>query len=402
RMDLNEELAKDTGAQTTRLLALLQHFDDGSKEGGLIADRVNDLHRELQDILAKLTVWTSMNRFKKGFSARDHEETLKKHQAGLQALVEQMQFLVSLDIRDMTAELRSTEIQKEKHRLLNLLGDGKFGARGHSLDEILCFPGTRVAILERVDSWIKDPAVDSRVLWIRGMAGRGKSTIASTVVHNWKTRSSCAIFHFRRGQIALNARVVCALARQLGSTLSPQVKGAVLDALRENQDIVDKQLEEQFETLLVASLSKLDNHTHPILFVLDALDESDESKEAIALINFIDRHSPSFPPNVKFLLTCRPEGSLSHTLESHGWRQEDLDVDADVTDDIKTFLLERLCQTRHAHRLSESWPQPEQVVRLVEMSQGLFQWARTALNYIHDGSPTDRLRILLKHPERWS
>ncbi|KAG9012162.1 hypothetical protein FRB90_006833 [Tulasnella sp. 427] len=293
-------------------------------------------------------------------------------------------------------------MQKEKHRLLNLLGDGKFGARGHSLEEILCFPGTRVAILERVDNWIKDPALDSRVLWIRGMAGRGKSTIASTVVHNWKTRASCAIFHFRRGQTALNARVVCALARQLGSTLIPQVKGALLDALRENQDIADKQLEEQFETLLVASLSKLGDHTHPILIVLDALDESDEGKEAIALINFIDRHLPSLPPNVKFLLTCRPEGSLPRTLESRGWRQENLDMDADVTNDIDTFFQEKFSEMRHAHRLSESWPQSGQLARLVDMSQGLFQWARTALNYIHDGSPTDRLRMLLKHPERWS
>ncbi|KIO18897.1 hypothetical protein M407DRAFT_38245, partial [Tulasnella calospora MUT 4182] len=59
-----------------------------------------------------------------------------------------------------------------------------------------CFPGTRLEILKEIDEWIRDTSSSNPVLWISGMAGRGKSTIASTVVHNWKCRASCAIFHF--------------------------------------------------------------------------------------------------------------------------------------------------------------------------------------------------------------
>ncbi|KIO18776.1 hypothetical protein M407DRAFT_37041, partial [Tulasnella calospora MUT 4182] len=59
-----------------------------------------------------------------------------------------------------------------------------------------CFPGTRREVLKRINDWIRDASPANRVLWICGMAGRGKSTLASTVVHDWKSRASCAIFHF--------------------------------------------------------------------------------------------------------------------------------------------------------------------------------------------------------------
>ncbi|KIO18428.1 hypothetical protein M407DRAFT_62274, partial [Tulasnella calospora MUT 4182] len=171
-----------------------------------------------------------------------------------------------------------------------------------------CFPGTRVEILERIDSWIGNSS--DRVLWIRGMAGRGKSTIASTVLHSWRCRASCAIFHFRRGQNTLNSRIVCALARQLATSLVPQVKDAVLDGVEKNEDIADQRLKEQFETLFVAPFTQLDTQAHPILIIVDALDECDNLNDAIDFVRLIDRHSAAFGANVKFLLTSRPEALL--------------------------------------------------------------------------------------------
>ncbi|KIO33056.1 hypothetical protein M407DRAFT_58238, partial [Tulasnella calospora MUT 4182] len=59
-----------------------------------------------------------------------------------------------------------------------------------------CLPGTRVAILERIENWIRGGKDSKQVFWILGMAGRGKSTLASTVAYRWQNRASCAIFHF--------------------------------------------------------------------------------------------------------------------------------------------------------------------------------------------------------------
>ncbi|KIO27423.1 hypothetical protein M407DRAFT_243362, partial [Tulasnella calospora MUT 4182] len=195
----------------------------------------------------------------------------------------------------MTVELRNIEVQEQKRRLLDRLGDGKYGAQGSAIEDVSCFPGTRVKILERIDSWIRHTSTPDQVLWIRGMAGRGKSTIASTVAHGWKCRASCAIFHFRRGQNTVNTRFLCTLARQLGNSLAPDVKNAVLESVRQNQDVTNQRLEEQFKTLFVAPLSKLNVQSHPILIVVDALDECDNPKDAVDLVRLIHKHSSSFP-----------------------------------------------------------------------------------------------------------
>ncbi|KIO29701.1 hypothetical protein M407DRAFT_39567, partial [Tulasnella calospora MUT 4182] len=122
--------------------------------------------------------------------------------------------------------------------------------------------------------WIRDASASEKVLWIRGMAGRGKSTIASTIAHQWKYQTASAIFHFRRGQNEMDKKLVCALARQLGScALVPEVKESILQSVGENQDIGQARLQDQFQALFVRSLGRLRNTSLPILLVVDALDE---------------------------------------------------------------------------------------------------------------------------------
>ncbi|KIO29546.1 hypothetical protein M407DRAFT_227293, partial [Tulasnella calospora MUT 4182] len=268
----------------------------------------------------------------------------------------------------------------------------------------ICFPGTRLDILKRIENWIRNVSLTDPVLWICGMAGRGKSTIASTVAHNWRSRASCAVFHFRRGQSALNSRVLCALARQLGSSLVPDVKNAVLESVRENEGVAEpgRRLDEQFETLFVAPMAKLKNHPYPILIVVDALDECDNSKDAVDFVRLIHKHASSFPTNVKFLLTCRPEDPIRRHLESKQWQKEDLDSAPGINNDLARFIQHACTQIRDDHDLSEDWPSSGDIEQLVKMSQGVFQWARTVATYLGDGSPVDRLWALLKRPSTWS
>ncbi|KIO28106.1 hypothetical protein M407DRAFT_72317 [Tulasnella calospora MUT 4182] len=287
-------------------------------------------------------------------------------------------------------------MQKEHRRLLDRLGDAGYGVQGNAIEDVTCLPGTRLDILERIDNWVRYPSAMKRTLWVCGMAGRGKSTIASTVAHAWRFRASCAVFHFRRGQDALNNRLVCALARQLGSSLVPEVRNAVLQSVRENEDIANQRLNEQFKILLVASLRKLEGHSYPILIIVDALDECDNAKDVVDFVTLIHQHSSSFPSQVRFLLTSRPETALHRARESNGWSAVDLDSAPEVSEDLALFIHRACTKIRDGYRLPEGWPSAEDLARLVDMSQGLFQWARTAITYISDGSPVNRLRGLLQ------
>ncbi|KAG8992123.1 hypothetical protein FRB90_001083, partial [Tulasnella sp. 427] len=256
-----------------------------------------------------------------------------------------------------------------------------------------------VATLDRIDAWVRSRKPEDRVLWMRGMAGRGKSTIASTVANNWKTHAACAIFHFRRGQKALDNRLVCGLARQLGNGhLVPEVKDAILDSIKQNEDIGKGRLDEQFQTLLSTPLSQLEASSPPVLLIVDALDECEDANYPVEFVKLIDKHSSTLPTNVKFLLTARPEAPLLLELEPRQWNVENLESAANVDDDIEKFLLNSLSKVKETHHLREDWLAVGTIQTLVGMSQGLFQWAQTAMEYIKYGSPRRRLQELLNSP----
>ncbi|KIO22924.1 hypothetical protein M407DRAFT_40618, partial [Tulasnella calospora MUT 4182] len=125
-----------------------------------------------------------------------------------------------------------------------------------------------------INGWVSGGKSSEPLFWIKGMAGRGKSAIASTVAHEWRKRkASCALFHFRRGQTALSKRLVCALARQLICCGTTEVREAVLQAVRNNRDVATMAMGDQFRILLVDSLRNLEQNSSPVLLVVDALDE---------------------------------------------------------------------------------------------------------------------------------
>ncbi|KAG8915850.1 hypothetical protein FRC00_011273 [Tulasnella sp. 408] len=398
--DKNEEEANVLESRTTRLSEILGHFEGGSANDDHIGTSklVQELQKELQAIQDEIKVLNSSPTFRKMWSSSDHADSLKEFQEKIRVALEELQLLVNLRTSDLIAEISSRQLREENDRLLNLLGDANYGAQGHEIEDVICLPGTRVAILERIENWIRGGRESKQVLWILGMAGRGKSTLASTVAYKWQNRASCAIFHFRRGQTELQKRLICALARQLGACTASPVKHAILESIRENKDIAQGRLETQFQ-FLVDALRAL-QHPTPILLIVDALDECEDVSYALSFVRHIRRHAGLLPPEVKILLTCRPEAPLILALKRSEWEEESLDLETNMDEsEIRLFLEHELSRIREDHDLPGGWPSRESVQALVERSQRLFQWARTAVRYIADGSPGYRLDELL-HQEK--
>ncbi|KAG8955542.1 hypothetical protein FRC00_005323, partial [Tulasnella sp. 408] len=370
---ISEDMATRLTLNLWKLAMHLQDLEGNSSQpgGDEIAAHIVDIQWELQCIQEEIKDWEASDLVR---GAVEDHGSFRRRQRMVRSVLDKIQLLITLNASGLVTGFGmfmpaapswiglthlfpgNTELQEQQRHLLNCLGNGKYGAQGNAIEDVICFPGTRVEILERIDDWIRDASTPNRVLWIRGMAGRGKSTIVSTVAHSWNHRASCAIFHFRRDQNALNARVICALARQLGSSLVPEVRNAVLESVRENEDIADQRLDEQFKSLLVASLAKLRHQSHPIVILVDALDESNDTKDAVDLIKLIDRHSSSFLANVKFILTCRPEGPLLRILEPKKWQMEDLDLSPDVSSDLSRFISQACARIREDHGLRDDWP----------------------------------------------
>ncbi|KAG9016697.1 hypothetical protein FRB90_002452 [Tulasnella sp. 427] len=399
-MDSNQEISKELESSTSRLVGLLEHLDKKTvqHQKEKMASYINAMIDQLKTIQDQVNMLNPANTLKRVVVTEGHTDTLKGYQESIKAALEEIQLLVSLNTANLLREIYDADVQKEHRRLLDRLGDANYGAKGDAIEDVICLPGTRTKILERIDEWIRDTKTSERVLWIRGTAGRGKSTIASTLAHRWRYRAACGIFHFRRGQNVLDQRLVCALARQLGRSAIPAVKESVLKSIKENEDIAQERLQEQFQTLFVGSLERLEDEAFPVLLIVDALDECESSESAVNFVRLIDRYLPSLPANVKFLLTSRPEAPLMRALEPRPWHAEDLDTRTDADEDIEQFLNFGLLKIKTEHQLGEAWPPPEALPSLVRMSQGLFQWADTAIQYMIEGSPQDRLEELLLSP----
>ncbi|KAG9012151.1 hypothetical protein FRB90_006869 [Tulasnella sp. 427] len=272
-MDGNQELANRLEARVTSISEHLKHFKTRSREDqkAETCKRVQDLQCQLKLVMEEMESIQSQGAVSRAFLSVDQGVKIKQHMDMVRTTWEELQLLVSLDTQDLIAELRDVEGQRERRELLNLLGDGRYGAHGDSIKSATCLPGTRLEILERIDQWVRGevPAdsqptdvhhgetIPNRVLWIRGMAGRGKSTIATTVAYRWAFRGACALFHFRRGQNAQDRSLICALARQLGIRGTPEIRNAILQTIRDNPGILGERLEEQFDILLVQSMQAL-------------------------------------------------------------------------------------------------------------------------------------------------
>jgi hypothetical protein len=127
---------------------------------------------------------------------------------------------------------------------------------------------------------------------------------------------------------------------------------------------------EQYERLISAPLKTL-KLIGQIVVVIDALDECDDPSDILAALAKTD-----LPPNIRFIVTTRPETNIMEALESlpHVLLRPLGGDETGIDDDIHTYLKTKLSQTK---KLDEG-----DIRRLTQKAEGLFQWASTACRYI--------------------
>ncbi len=143
-----------------------------------------------------------------------------------------------------------------------------------------CTNGTREGVLETIQDWASsEDDAQKHIFWLNGLAGIGKSTIATTIA-KWaqakeapEKRILGGSFFFSRDAKELSdpCLVFPTLASQL-SQFDSRYKRALYDVLRADNDVASSKLQMQFDGLIHKPLSTC-LRERPILIVLDALDE---------------------------------------------------------------------------------------------------------------------------------
>ena len=257
-----------------------------------------------------------------------------------------------------------------------------------------CMEGTRVKILEDLENWALND-LSSKVYWLVGMAGTGKSTILHSLceILDGKNMLGGSFFCSRGSENTRNARlIVPMIAYSLAST-SPCIKSEVIKAIEDDPKLAEPayiKMVDQFIKLIHNPIQVSVGNavkTYKII-VIDALDECDNHQLVSLLIQLILEKSSAVP--LKVFIASRDEPWIHDAFTSRpGLRtafylhEADKDI---VKDDIQKYLTMSLDRIKADHgQTLDTWPPQSEISALLDRSGTLFIYAATAIRYISQG-----------------
>src|ERR1700761_1532466 len=161
-----------------------------------------------------------------------------------------------------------------------------------------CMPGTRTNILEDLEAWASDDT-RSRVYWLVGMAGTGKSTIAQSFceILDRKNMLGASFFCSRVSEQTKNAHLIIPTIAYSFAIASPSIQIEVVQAIEADHHLAETtyfDLEDQFRKLISRPIRASIDHNVKIwkIVVLDALDECTNLRLVAKLIQIILESAP--------------------------------------------------------------------------------------------------------------
>ena len=285
-----------------------------------------------------------------------------------------------------------------------------------------CTQDTRIEILCCIFYWI-DPAIahlfwgalpdlasqirgNALILWIYGLAGSGKTTLAQTIARMCDDAKclGASFFCARFGDRGNLQLIFPTIALHLGQR-SPAFLDALKSAVRENPDIYHALPSRQLEKLIVEPLKGLKGSFPQLIVVIDALDECRDSDPVSAILVALSAHVSSLGP-LKFIITSRPDDHIMRGFDqqallacTHDYPLHLIPQDI-IRRDIETYIRSQLSSLRRTHQLPETWPSEEESDALKKLMGDIFIVVSTMFKYIDDpveNNPRRQLEALI-HP----
>jgi hypothetical protein len=267
-----------------------------------------------------------------------------------------------------------------------------------------CLRGTRGTVLDEIELWTRDFSKPP-VYWLNGLAGMGKTAITQTIAERTfaEGKLGASFFCSRDFEDQSNLRLIFpTLAVQLARKYS-DFRPLFVPLVLSDPGVVHESLYKQMQKLIVQPLRATKIST---VIIVDALDECRDEEPTSAILSVLGQFVSEIP-NVKFLLTGRPEPRIRE-----GFRLPLL-VDAtdvfvlhevepnQVDDDIGLFFRNKFSEIARRRHGLDDWPTKEQLDLLCKRAAGLFVYAMATVKFIdkQSTSPRKQLDLLLGSPE---
>ncbi|TFY56398.1 hypothetical protein EVJ58_g7671 [Rhodofomes roseus] len=271
---------------------------------------------------------------------------------------------------------------------------------------VICEKDTQLDTLATIWSWTKrapqDPsparaldAKDSRVFWLSGLAGAGKSTIAQTIAKRCDDAQflGASFFCSRDSHECSNIQLIFpTIAYQL-YTRSTRFRNEVSKVLQEDQDIHEASPSRQLQRLIVEPLriAREEGNFPECAVVIDALDECRDDDATSVVLRALSHYVDALGP-LRFLITSRPIPRVHGGFRLPGLVNNtkhlalETDIPAETArHDIELFLRIQLEEVRQVYGVkTKPWPRPSNISLLAERSNTLFIFAATAVKFVKD------------------
>ncbi|KAG1847601.1 hypothetical protein F4604DRAFT_1814537 [Suillus subluteus] len=254
-----------------------------------------------------------------------------------------------------------------------------------------CMENTRVALRKRIIQVLDQR--DRTNIWLNGLAGVGKTSIAFTIAEKMKAAKRLAatfFFSHKHAHKDKAAAIIPTIAYQLALAF-PRIREDILKAI-ENDD-----------SLLSPGKSHADQIRELVIKPLQTLRFRQDLYAARLVTLLTDALASPDLPFIHVIFTSRPEQHIRAAMPSSVHEIFLTTRDEDTIQDVRFFLrasLDNIWIIRPAvfGQPPFPWPSKDEFETLVFKAGGLFVYAAMAINFISATGhhPQERLELLLR------
>ena len=278
--------------------------------------------------------------------------------------------------------------------------------------QLTCHPCTRGSVLSDIFKWINTAERDTWLLWMKGPAGAGKTTIARSLVKLCEEKRIPIVTYFFHSDTARNtiATVASTIAYQM-IQLIPETKPLITQTIHSNPLIFDQSFESQLEMLVIKPLQQIHGNSPSVswklLLVMDGLEQCTDGKDSqVFLIHAVAKYLATQSPLIIILISSREERHLTMafnaTTVDNILLRLTLDERYATYRDIRVYLQDRFNEIRATHPCRDlidgNWPTSSDIESILSESSDQFIYAAVVLNFVSCpySHPPDQLKIILE------
>ena len=250
--------------------------------------------------------------------------------------------------------------------------------------ELRCMDDTRKSLLNQIMGWVANESGQESVpqrntYWFYGSPGIGKTSLAHSICANLDEQNHLAgaIFCRRDDPILKELRNILPTFIYKLAMIFPPFRTTVAKHLRDHPNLTPESMQGSLFLDLIRSLPH--HPEHPLVFVIDALDECGDAQSRPRLLEVLT-DAAAQAPWLKIIITSRPEVDIQDvfdTLAQSSYLPYDLATDQDASADLRTFTRSQFNLVASKWNLGISWPRESDLNGVISRANGLFIFVKT-------------------------